>query len=144
MVAFTDGRGNPLSGGSNYLMNLPANIPADSFWSVTLYEAENGSGLANGQPFPSLGSRDKPTQNSDGSTDLYLGPTALKGNENNWLATAPAEDISPSLDSTAQRKRQLTRTGSLENQQDKLKKTACFGSHGKNEMGRAPIGNYAE
>jgi hypothetical protein len=54
---------------------------------VTLYEAENASGLANGQPFPSLGSRDKLVQNADGSTDLYLGPKALQGKEANWLAT---------------------------------------------------------
>ena len=47
-----------LSGGGNYRLNLPANIPAANFWSVTLYEAENGSGLANGQPFPASGSRD--------------------------------------------------------------------------------------
>jgi Protein of unknown function (DUF1214) len=59
-----------LSGGASYRLNLPANIPAGNFWSVTLYEAENASGLANGQPFPSLGSRDKPAQNADGGTDL--------------------------------------------------------------------------
>jgi len=56
---------------------------------VTLYEAENASGLANGQPFPSLGLRDKPVQNADGSTDLYLGPKAPQGKEGNWLATVP-------------------------------------------------------
>ena len=56
---------------------------------MTLYEAENASGLANGQPFPSLGSRDKPTQNADGSTDLYLGPKAPAGKDGNWLATVP-------------------------------------------------------
>src|SRR5262247_1948562 len=60
LVAFTDSTGTPLSGGTNYRIKLPPNIPAANFWSVTLYEAENASGLANGQPFPSLGSRDKP------------------------------------------------------------------------------------
>ena len=49
----------------------------------------NASGLPNGQPFPSLGSRDKPTQNPDGSTDLCLGPTAAKGKEKNWFGTVP-------------------------------------------------------
>jgi len=88
-VGFTDGDGSPLVGGSNYRLHLPANIPAANFWSVTLYEAENASGLANGQPFPSLGSRDKPAQNADGSTDLYLGPKAPTGKEANWLATVP-------------------------------------------------------
>ena len=76
MMGFTDGEGAPLSGGNNYRLKLPPNIPAAIFWSVTLYDAENSSGLANGQPFPSLGSRDKPAQNADGSTDLYLGPKA--------------------------------------------------------------------
>jgi hypothetical protein len=79
MIAFTDGAGTPLSGGSSYRLNLPANIPAADFWSVTLYEAENASGLANGQPFPSLGSRDKPLQNADGSTDLSSGQKHHRG-----------------------------------------------------------------
>jgi hypothetical protein len=86
-VAFVDSQNNPLTGDNNYRINFPANIPAANFWSVTLYEAENASGLANGQPFPSLGSRDKPMQNSDGSTDIYLGQKAPTGKESNWIAT---------------------------------------------------------
>jgi len=91
MVAFTDSAGTPLSGGASYRLRLPPNIPAANFWSVTLYEAENASGLANGQPFPSLGSRDKPVQNTDGSTDIYLGPQAPEGKQGNWLATVPGK-----------------------------------------------------
>jgi hypothetical protein len=89
MIAFTDGAGAPLSGGASYRVKLPPNIPAANFWSVTLYEAENASGLANGQPFPSLGSRDKPAQDADGGTELYLGPQAPAGKQGNWLATVP-------------------------------------------------------
>jgi hypothetical protein len=91
MIGFTDSDGTPLSGGTNYKINLPPNIPAANFWSVTLYDAENASGLANGQPFPSLGSRDKPEQNPDGSTDVYLGPKAPEGHKGNWLATVPGK-----------------------------------------------------
>lgn len=91
MIGFTDSTGTPLSGGTSYHLRLPPNIPAGNFWSVTLYEAENASGLANGQPFPSLGSRDKPAQNADGSTDLYLGPKAPDGKQGNWLATVPGK-----------------------------------------------------
>ncbi len=72
-------------------LSYPANIPPALFWSVTLYEAENASGLANGQRFPSLGSRDKPAQNADGSTDIFLGPKAPHGKEDNWLATVPGK-----------------------------------------------------
>jgi len=90
-IAFTDSEGAPLVGGSNYRLKLPPKIPAEIFWSVTLYDAENSSGLANGQPFPSLGSRDKTAQNADGSTDLYLGPRAPEGKAGNWLATVPGK-----------------------------------------------------
>ena len=89
MIAFTDSTGAPLSGGANYRVKLPPNVPAANFWSMTMYEAANASGLANGQPFPSLGSRDKPVQNADGSTDLYFGPNAPQGQERNWLRTVP-------------------------------------------------------
>ena len=89
MIAFVDSQGANLSGGSSYRLQLPRDIPAANFWSLTLYEAENGSGLANGQPFPSLGSRDMPSQNADGSTELFLGPAAPAGKTGNWLATVP-------------------------------------------------------
>jgi hypothetical protein len=91
MIGFTDSEGRPLSGGGNYRLKLPPNIPAANFWSVTLYEAENASGLANGWPFPSLGSRDKPVPNADGSMDLHLGPKAPTGKAGNWLATVPGK-----------------------------------------------------
>jgi hypothetical protein len=91
LIAFTDSEGSSFAGGSNYRLKLPPDIPAANFWSLTLYEAENASGLANDQPFPSLGSRDKPVQYADGSTDLYLGPKAPQGKEANWLATVPGK-----------------------------------------------------
>jgi hypothetical protein len=86
-IAFVDSDNNPLTGDNNYKLNLPANIPAANFWSVTLYDSSNASGLDNDQPFPSLGSRDKPAQNADGSTDIYLGQKAPAGKEANWMAT---------------------------------------------------------
>jgi hypothetical protein len=88
MLAFTDADGEPLSGDSSYRLRLPPNIPAANFWSLTLYEAENGSGLADGQPFPSLGLHDEPSSNPDGSTDLYLGAKP-PDQQANWLATPP-------------------------------------------------------
>jgi hypothetical protein len=91
MVGFTDSTGKPLSPATNYRLKLPPNVPAANFWSLTLYEAENASGYANGQPFPSLGSRDKPEQSPDGSVELYLGPTAPAGKERNWMRTVPGK-----------------------------------------------------
>lgn len=89
-ITFNDASGKPLVGNGAYKLTLPANIPAEMFWSVTLYEAANGSGLATQERrFPSLGSRDKPVRNADGSTDLYIGPQAPAGKHANWLPTAP-------------------------------------------------------
>ncbi|WP_425907483.1 DUF1254 domain-containing protein [Nitrobacter sp. TKz-YC02] len=89
-IAFNDTDDKPLSGDSSYTVTLPPNVPVALFWSLTLYEAENASGLVTeARRFPSLGSRDKPVQNPDGTTDLYIGPKPPVGKETNWLATAP-------------------------------------------------------
>lgn len=90
-VAFKDAKGDWLHGQDTYKLTLPPNIPAALFWSVTLYEAENASGLDNGQPFPSLGKLNNPDVNADGTTDIYVGPKAPQGKERNWLATVPGK-----------------------------------------------------
>ena len=86
--AFRDANGEFLFGGSNYRLNLPKDIPAALFWSLTLYDPITGSGLDNGQPFPSLNAMDKPVMNADGSTDIYIGPTS-PGSGKNWMRTIP-------------------------------------------------------
>ncbi|PVZ85420.1 hypothetical protein C9426_19280 [Serratia sp. S1B] len=89
LIGFTDHNKQPLSGGKNYKLTLPANVPVNLFWSVTLYEAENGSMLENGQSFAALSGRADLEKNADGSIDLYFGPKAPKGKERNWIATVP-------------------------------------------------------
>jgi hypothetical protein len=86
-----DANGEKLSGGASYRLNLPAHIPVNNFWSVTVYDAATASGLDNGQPFPSISSFDKPVVNPDGSTNIYFGPTAPPGHEKNWLRTLPGK-----------------------------------------------------
>jgi len=86
--AFVDADGDFLRGDQNYVLHLPANIPAAIFWSVTVYDPITGSGLDNGQPFPSLNTMDKPVMNPDGSTDIYFGPKS-PGEGKNYLATIP-------------------------------------------------------
>ena len=39
----------PLTGGMNYKLNLPNDVPSANIWSLPLYEAKNAAGLANGQ-----------------------------------------------------------------------------------------------
>ncbi len=88
--AFKDADGEYLSGDLSYKLTLPRDIPAKIFWSVTVYDPITGSGLDNGQPFPSLNTMDKPIQNTDGSTDVYFGPSS-PGTGKNWIATIPGK-----------------------------------------------------
>ena len=87
---FTDADGDHLNGAQNYKLHLPKDIPAAIFWSVTFYDPLTGSGLDNGQPFPSLNTMDKPVENPDGSTDIYFGPR-WPGEGKNSLATIPGK-----------------------------------------------------
>jgi hypothetical protein len=91
LVGFKDSEGKLYSGDKSYRVQLPPGVPAANFWSLTLYDALTASGLDNGRPFPSLGSRDQPAANADGSFDLYLSPTAPPGKEKNWLRTVPGK-----------------------------------------------------
>ena len=86
--AFRDSNGDFLFGGNSYRMTLPKDVPASLFWSVTVYDPLTGSGLDNGQPFPSLNTMDKPVMNADGSTDIYIGPNS-PGPGKNWMKTIP-------------------------------------------------------
>ena len=88
---YRDANGEYLSGGASYRLSLPAHVPANNFWSVTVYDAATASGLDNGQPFPSISSFDKPAANPDGSMDIYFGPFAPKVHEKNWLRTVPGK-----------------------------------------------------
>jgi hypothetical protein len=90
--AYRDADGDYLSGGKTYKLNIPGPVPAANFWSLTLYDASNASGLQNGQPFPSIGSLDDLKYNEDGSIDLYFAPELPKGApESNWRRTVPGK-----------------------------------------------------
>lgn len=89
-AAYMDADGDFLRGEQAYVLQLPPEIPAAIFWSVTVYDPITGSGLDNGQPFPSLNTMDKPVMNSDGTTDIYFGPKS-PGEGKNWIATIPGK-----------------------------------------------------
>ena len=91
-VAYVDADGEPLLGSKTYKINIPANVPAKDFWSFTLYDNQTRAMLQTDQRFPGIDSN-KPgmVRNSDGSYDVYFGPKAPAGQENNWLQTVPGK-----------------------------------------------------
>lgn len=92
MVASVDSKGKVLDGGKNYKLHLPPNIPVANFWSVILYDNQTRSMLQNDQQWPAVTSQAKGTLvNPDGSVDIYFGPRAPQGKENNWVQTIPGK-----------------------------------------------------
>ncbi len=89
--AYKDSEGEFLVGDNTYRLTLPANVPVILFWSLTVYDARTAAGLDNGQDYPSIGTRDEPMQDADGSTDLYFGLEAPEGMEGNWVRTVPGK-----------------------------------------------------
>jgi hypothetical protein len=91
-MAFVDSKNNPFDGNKNYQLHIPANPPAKNFWAVTIYDPQTRSMLQTDQPYPTVGSQTEGLiQNEDGSFDIFFGPEAPKGKENNWLQTIPGK-----------------------------------------------------
>ena len=83
-----DSEGRFLEGDKNYKLNIPKDVPANDFWSVVVYDPQTRSQLQTGQPFPSRNNqKSKFIKNADGSVDLYFGPKAPAGKEENWIQT---------------------------------------------------------
>ena len=87
-----DRNGDYLDGSKHYRLNIPANPPAKDFWSVVAYDPQTRSELQTGQPYPSKNNKKDPiVTNADGSVDLYFGPTAPAGQDENWIQTVPGK-----------------------------------------------------
>ena len=94
LIGFLDSKGNPYDGAKTYKVTLPKGIPAEAFWSFTLYDNQTRSMLATPQKYPRAGSQSYPTPAAvaakDGSTTVYFAPEKPDGVEaGNWIQTDP-------------------------------------------------------
>jgi hypothetical protein len=91
-IAYLDRTGDALDGSKTYRIHLPPNVPAKDFWSFTLYDNQTRAMLQTDQRFPGIDNLGQDLKkNADGSFDVFFGPTAPKGMENNWLQTVPGK-----------------------------------------------------
>jgi hypothetical protein len=69
---------------------VPLPVPGKLFWSVTVYDAHTRSQIQTGQAKALLSSLfDFPDAAGDDSVDLFFGPAAPAGHENQWIQTNP-------------------------------------------------------
>lgn len=83
--SYVDKNGNGLDGSKTYRLRVPAEVPAKNFWSLTIYDVSTRCLIDNPQEKADRSSRQNLRKNEDGSVDLYVGPEAPQGYENNWV-----------------------------------------------------------
>ena len=87
LEATRDTDGNWLDGGKTYRLRVGPDVPAKQFWSVTAYDNETRVFIDNPQEIADRSSRQDLRLNEDGSADIYFGPEAPEGWEQNWVPT---------------------------------------------------------
>ena len=79
-------------GGKTYRLHVLPNAPVKDFWSAIVYDNQTRSMVQTDQQSPSVSSQNKALKtNADGSVDVYFGPKAPQGYENNWVQTLPGK-----------------------------------------------------
>jgi len=91
LATYRDADGDWLDGGTNYVLNVPPNVPAAEFWSLTAYDVSTRAPLRNDQKIVDKSSRMNLQKNDDGSVTLYIGPDEPKTGKTNWIPTVPGK-----------------------------------------------------
>ena len=96
LFATKDGNGDWFDGARTYKVTLPKDIPAEAFWSFTLYDNQTRSMLKTPQKYPRAGSQGYPSPAAevaeDGSTTVFFSPEQPEGvARGNWIQTDPAK-----------------------------------------------------
>ncbi|WP_416384470.1 DUF1254 domain-containing protein [Roseibium aggregatum] len=94
LLSFSDAKGDPFDGSKTYKVVLPKDIPAEAFWSFTLYDNQTRSMLATPQKYPRAGSQSYPSPATeaaeDGTTTVWFAPEQPEGvARGNWVQTDP-------------------------------------------------------
>jgi hypothetical protein len=92
MASYKDADGDWLDGGQNYVLHLPANVPAKVFWAFNVYDVSSRTPILNDTRLAGRSSRMDLLVNADGSVDIYTGPDKPAGDKaKNWIQTVPGK-----------------------------------------------------
>lgn len=90
LAPIADSEDRPLEAGKLYKVRVPKEMPADQFWSITVYDDATWAFIDNDLGRSGLGLFNTPdmVMNNDGSVDVYFGPQPPEGLESNWIPTS--------------------------------------------------------
>lgn len=89
-LGLRDSKGNYFDGAKTYKLTVPAPVPAKLFWSVTLYDNQTRSFVETDQNRSALRSLfELKNMDSKAPYELFFGPRAPIGKENQWIQTDP-------------------------------------------------------
>jgi len=89
VIGLRDSEGDILNGSHTYKLHIPANVPAERFWEITVYDNQTRCMLQTDQRLPGVTSiQSDVVRNANGSYDVYFGPEKPQGNVN-WVQTIP-------------------------------------------------------
>lgn len=109
--AYKDKDGDWLDGGKNYVLNVPANAPAEAFWSITVYDVDTRCIIQNEQKIADRSSRMDLLENNNGSVTIYIGPAKPAGDKTrNWIPTVAGKAWFPYFRLYSPKKAFLDRT----------------------------------
>ena len=88
-VTHCDAADHALDGARSYRLRLPVRSFPTNTWSLTVYETDQRVLMNNGLGIAARSSRDPLRFNTDGTLDLYVGPTVPNGWERNAIISTP-------------------------------------------------------
>ncbi len=90
--AYKDGDGEWLLGSRHYTLTMPPNPPAETFWSLVLYDVNTRTPLKNSDWNPAVSSRTGVVPEADGTVVVHLAPSLPEGvDPANWIETNAGE-----------------------------------------------------
>jgi hypothetical protein len=78
---------HPLEGSASYMVRVPAHVPVTQHWSMTVYNRDTHAFIRKAEWAGRCSQMPGLRINTDGSVDIFFGPTAPRGKKTNWIPT---------------------------------------------------------
>ncbi len=89
LMSIHDADGEPLDGNASHRLRVPTDAPVTQYWSMTVYNRATHTFIREAARVGRSSQAPGLHTNTDGSADIYFGPTPPTDQEPNWVPTDP-------------------------------------------------------